>query len=56
MDRSGFESQHVPSFYLFSKCPKPLHFFEVFKRTRQKLTRRKIVKLAKQPALEKKCE
>jgi hypothetical protein len=23
MDRPGFESQHVPKFYLFSKCPEP---------------------------------
>jgi hypothetical protein len=30
MDRPGFESQHVPLFYHFSKYPKPLHDHPVF--------------------------
>jgi len=30
MDRPGFEFQHVPTFYLFSKYPEPLPDHKVF--------------------------
>jgi hypothetical protein len=79
LDRPGFQSQHVPTFYPFSNCPEPLQgypvfcssdtgrfnreqngwcvmlttafYLKIFKRTRQKLTGKKIVELDEQPAL-----